>query len=102
MARRKRDSLDAAGFRTQSPPAIQERHGKFWPKDRAHPTAYIRPMYIPCPKCDRVRMDDGGRAVALRATSGEIAYFRCKDCGHQFKMPMQDAENILDPKTETE
>lgn len=65
---------------------------RFWPLDRPTPTVWIRirRMPLPCPKCRRVLLDDGGQNSVCKGTHQTIAYFRCKSCQHVWKMKVQE------------
>ena len=76
----------------QAVPPLSERDGplRFWPLDVALPAGYVKShrRRVPCRGCRRLFMDDGGQAVVCTHSRDEIAYFRCKECGHRFSMPV--------------
>jgi hypothetical protein len=59
----------------------------YWPDGRPLPRVYIR-QRIPCTQCRRLHLDDLSQAVVVKSQSpdGGIAYFRCRGCGHRFKL----------------
>jgi len=69
------------------PPAPSGRC--FWPADKPLPTEYVRVQRrtIPCPNCRRVLLDTGSQAVALTSAPQNVTWFRCRSCGHRWKMP---------------
>lgn len=59
---------------------------------------HIRPSG-PCPQCDRVLTDTYSQAVVCRSIVGDVAYLRCRVCGHCFKLPTRrGAGRVSDPK----
>ena len=72
------------------------RHGRIetWPEDIEMPTHYLKPRPTPCQRCKKLLLPDGGQAVILKAVANTegmakpTAYFRCKACFHQFKLPV--------------
>ncbi len=65
----------------------------FWPVGMKKPTHYIKSQKRPCPKCNRLLTDIGGQAVATKGITKSVAYLLCKNCGHQWKMPIKAIRN---------
>lgn len=57
-----------------------------WPADKKLPKSYDSQKRTPCPKCLRLYDDDFYRAVLVISRSRALAYFRCRCCGHRFKL----------------
>jgi len=63
-----------------------------WPEGQPLPGFYLKPQPVPCSRCRRLRLDDGAQAVILLSIScQEVAYLRCKACGHRFALPVRPA-----------
>lgn len=64
----------------------------FWPAGKDLPTVHRvrRRELVPCPNCRRMRLDDTGTAIEPCGTKDAIAYFRCKACGHRFRMKVEE------------
>jgi len=75
-----------------SPADVQLHLATHWPKDKPLPTHKVthRREPMPCPKCRRIRLDDGGQATVATTTEKLIAWFRCRACGHRFCMPIKE------------
>lgn len=73
---------------TVSPPPTQTA-ARYWPPDQPLPTAYVR-QRLPCPTCRCVTTDDGGQAAVLRSTAADLAYLRCRACGHKWKLRLRE------------
>lgn len=71
------------------PPAPHNHRPKFWPKGQPTPTSYIRRQPIPCPRCLRLRLDDGSQSVSCTSTGQDVAFFRCKACEHRWKLAVR-------------
>lgn len=67
---------------------------KFWPKDRPLPDVWVKPRRrtLPCHKCRRYAMPDGGQAVVCTHSWQEVAFFRCRVCGHRFQLPIKEVD----------
>lgn len=82
--------IDAmAGIRFNEPEAPKP-DPKFWPKDTPHPEHYTRTV-IPCAKCGRIQLPNGGRAVVVKATDKTIVYLRSKCCNHHWKLELKES-----------
>ena len=65
-----------------------------WPKDRELPQYHVKSRRVqPCrsPTCRRLLLDNGGQAVVCTSSGHEIAWFRCRACGHRFCLPVKEA-----------
>lgn len=65
----------------------------YWPKDVPRPTEYVRKLkpLIPCGRCDRIKTDNGDRAVIFGGgvhDPGGKAYGTCRCCGFKFSLPI--------------
>jgi len=62
-----------------------------WPKSKKLPQFVVkarrRPQ--PCPRCRRLRLDDGGQAVICTSSRQDIAWFRCQNCRHRWSLPVK-------------
>lgn len=82
---------------TQQPPELTERQGEtaahFWPDGKDMPTAYIKPRreLLPCPNCRRVQLASGSQAAACTSSGRDVAFFRCRECGHRWKLAVREA-----------
>ena len=65
-----------------------DRDRRFWPADKPLPDFYIK-QAVPCPKCRRIRSDDGGRATICTSSGAAVAFFRCRCCEHRWKMAVK-------------
>jgi hypothetical protein len=63
---------------------------RFWPAGEELPQSYTKQV-IPCPECRRVLTDEGGRAAICTSSAKDIAFFRCRCCGHRWQMPVKGA-----------
>jgi len=54
----------------------------------ALPKAYRRRAAIPCPSCRRKLLDNGSQAVLAVSVKADLAFLRCKGCGHRWKLPV--------------
>lgn len=43
----------------------------------------------PCPKCRRVRLDTLAQATVCTSSRSDVAWFRCKACGHRWGLPVK-------------
>jgi hypothetical protein len=68
-----------------SPPADR----RFWPAGEPLPARYVRVQRqtLPCPECRRVLLDTGSQAVAVTSAPKSVTWFRCRACGHRWKLP---------------
>jgi len=66
----------------------------FWPKGKAMPSTVkkMASQLIPCPECERVLLDDGGRSSVCTSGPEDVNYYRCKCCGHRWKLPVERVE----------
>lgn len=85
-----------AAYRAESaaadvPPTPHNHRPKFWPKDQPTPNSYIkaRRQPIPCPRCLRLLLDDGGQAISCTSSGRDVAFFRCRACGHRWKLAVK-------------
>lgn len=69
---------------TQSTPPL--RDGLYWPDGMPLPAA-VHARCLPCPACRRVLTDARGRAAVCTGTTATLAYYRCRVCGHRWKLP---------------
>lgn len=62
-----------------------------WPKGKPLPTHHIKASRepTPCPKCLRIRFDNLGQAVVCTSSGRDVAWFRCKACGHPWPLPVK-------------
>lgn len=42
-----------------------------------------------CPKCGKTQIATGSRAVVCMSSGNDIAYFRCRDCEHRWKVSVK-------------
>lgn len=68
---------------------IETRIPRLWPADKPLPEYHVKRRPMPCPACRRVYLDNGGQAVACMSSREDTAWFRCRDCGHRFEMPVK-------------
>jgi len=69
-----------------------EQNGRFhWPANKPFPEFYVklRREPVPCPRCRRVRLYDLSQA-AVCTSSGKTAWFRCRQCGYRWEMPVKE------------
>lgn len=62
---------------------------QIWPADKPLPKEYVarqRNMQ-PCPSCRRITMEAGGLAVVVTSRPRGLRWFRCRACGHRWKLP---------------
>ena len=85
---------DKLPIETQAPPVTIQRPPveRFWPKGTAMPTVYLkmRRQPPPCPNCRRVRTDVGGQAAVCKSSGADVAWFRCKCCGHCWPLAVRE------------
>ena len=82
---------------TQEPAVSREtsdklREGRlYWPADKELPSVFRkqRRELVPCAKCRRVRLDNGGQAVVCTSSGVDLAWFRCKICGARWKLGVE-------------
>ncbi len=90
------EQLDLAYASKQLYNALGERPWHFlrfvWTLDKALPRTVHKRQVIPCfnPECRRFQMDNGGQAVVKTNISDGLVYFRCKACGHRWKLPIEE------------
>lgn len=67
------------------------RKARYWPEDKPLPKEIVQQGVLPCPECRRTRLDDLSQAVVCTSAppKQKVKYFRCKDCGHQWKLPVK-------------
>ena len=92
--RRAEERAIAAAGAAQAETACREVQARrFWPRDKPLPDYYLkhRNAPFPCrnPKCRRVTLDDGRRALACTSSGADFAWFRCKVCGRSFQLPVR-------------
>lgn len=66
--------------------------GHYWPEHEPLPVVWMkarRQRLLPCPKCKRVTLDNMGQAAACTHSGNGLAYFRCRACGHRWKLSVQ-------------
>lgn len=65
--------------------------GCFWPAGKPMPKTWHRAprQSLPCPKCRRLLLDDRGQAVVCASSGTDIAYFRCRACGHRWALAVE-------------
>lgn len=54
--------------------------------------AYVKIPPIHCPACRRVRLDSLCAAVSVVRSGDAIASFRCRACGHRWRLPVKASE----------
>lgn len=83
------DRILAAQYAQDEQRAIARRC--YWPKGKPLPDSFVKVRRdpVPCPKCRRIRLDDGSQATACMSSGDIVAWFRCKSCGHRFKMSVE-------------
>lgn len=69
-----------APIQHQEPPIVHQE-----PPVEVRTDRWPRRPRMACPKCRNIQCKDGGQAVVIRATSGEVAYLRCKVCQNHWK-----------------
>lgn len=62
---------------------------RFWPQEQELPQHHVKRSPPPCPRCRRIYRNDGSQAAVCCSTGAEIAFFRCRDCGHRWQMPVK-------------
>lgn len=79
---------------TPAPPieTPEEPSSHFWPTGAKLPQEWIkvRQRALPCPNCRRIALRDGSQAVVCVHSGGSLAYFRCRNCGHRWKLPVRE------------
>ena len=77
----------------EEPVAESSRH--FLAEGEALPETYRRRRTYPCPKCRRKQLPDGGQAVVATGIKNgigserDMAYLRCKSCGHRWSLVVE-------------
>ena len=68
--------------------------GVFWPEGVAMPFVVrkVRRGLVPCPKCRRVQVADGGQVAVCTHSREDLTYFRCRECGKRWKLPVEIVE----------
>ena len=92
--RRTKSKGDALPVETQEPPVeTQEPPDRYhWPVGVPIPDVYlkVRRQPPPCPECRRVRTDEGGQSSVCQSSGSDVAWFRCKCCGHSWPLPVRE------------
>ena len=72
-------------------PSIYAADPRFWPAWEPLPTEWrkARRQRPACPRCRRLQLDDGGQAVVVMSSGGDVAFFRCKACEHRWQLPVK-------------
>ena len=67
-------------------PPVNER--MFAPSGAELPKAWIKQSkpILHCPRCMRRLLDTMTQAVVCESSRSDVAWFRCKACGHRFKL----------------
>lgn len=75
----------------RAPDAPHKHQSKFWPEGQATPTSYIkaRRQVVPCPRCRRLLLDNGAQSTACTSSGHDVAFFRCRACGHRWKLAVK-------------
>ena len=64
---------------------------RYWPADEPIPDVWIkRRRAVPCPACRRVLTDERSQAAVCTWSDREVAYFRCRSCGHRWQLPVRE------------
>ncbi|HUW31238.1 MAG TPA: hypothetical protein VM223_06465 [Planctomycetota bacterium] len=68
------------------------RPRRFWPKDKPMPAAFrkVRREFLPCKRCRRILLDDGGQAVIVTSSGDKLVALRCRSCNHTFQLPVEE------------
>ena len=75
----------------QETPPLAERVPRSWPLEATLPRTYIKRRLLPCVRCRRILLDDGGQAVATTGIPrGDVAYLRCRGCGARWSLPVEE------------
>ena len=73
---------------TQEPPPTEERDPTFYAPAGA--VCYYQKRHLThCPRCRRVRRDDKSQATVTTGIKDDVAYLRCRCCGHRFAAPVR-------------
>jgi len=87
---------DAGPVETHGPPppaAAAETGGEtpahFWPAGEPLPAVYVKRRRLPCPACRRTELATGSQAVACCSSGPDFAHFRCRSCGHRWKLAVR-------------
>jgi hypothetical protein len=81
-----------------APPELTERGapsespGRFWPAGKPLPTVWIRRQRLPCPACRLTELASGSQAVACCSSGPAFAHFRCRACGHRWKLAVREPQ----------
>lgn len=80
---------------TTHEPPVEERKPNprlFWPKSKPLPGPLLKVSRgpRPCPSCRRLRLDDLSQAVVCTSSARDVAWFRCKACGHRFPVTVKE------------
>lgn len=64
---------------------------RFWPASEPMPDVWykLRQRFVPCPKCRRLLRDNGSQAAVCTASGSGVAFFRCRECGHRWQLPVR-------------
>jgi len=93
--------LEPLPFNEQTPPPISTRPAlaadpepaaHFWPAGEPIPNVYAkqRRRRTACPTCRRIHLPDGGGAVSCTSSGHDVAFFRCRSCGHRWKLAVRE------------
>lgn len=63
---------------------------KHWPKGEKLPTHHIKRQIMPCPKCRRIRTDDGNQATTCAHSGETVVFYKCRCCKHRWQMPVKE------------
>lgn len=53
---------------------------------------YAKRIPRPCPQCGKLKTSVGGKAAALIRSGKDVVYFRCKVCGHTWKVAVRNPD----------
>lgn len=69
----------------------QKRNDRsYWPKGEDLPSFYIKRSAIPCPKCMRILLDSGHKAVVVQGLTDTVANMRCRACNNTWMLPVKN------------
>ena len=65
---------------------------RFWPPDKPMPGFWPKTRRIlnPCPACKRILLDNGGQASICTSSGNDVAFFKCKACGHNWQLGIRE------------
>lgn len=85
------DTQELAAEWSQLPVEIRHDERITVPADQELDLRFLRRRPVPCPRCRRIRLDDGlSQACIIRTTFGTVAYMLCRGCENTFKVPIVD------------